>query len=113
MELWALVQLLLLLAGAVRGQKDELSSEEERKALMLKVRESSTPPPLNPYERGACPCLLGDSGSWCPDQGAFSRSALNRADSQTQFEGCLPNATGCLKSGSCFWWLGKFWKLSS
>nr|XP_020663864.1 C-type lectin domain family 11 member A isoform X1 [Pogona vitticeps] len=36
MEVWTLMQLLLLLAGAVQGQKDELTSEEERKALMLK-----------------------------------------------------------------------------
>ncbi|XP_007423150.1 C-type lectin domain family 11 member A [Python bivittatus] len=38
MELWTLMQLLLLgtLLGAAQGQGDELSSEEERKALMLK-----------------------------------------------------------------------------
>ncbi|XP_033026594.1 C-type lectin domain family 11 member A [Lacerta agilis] len=38
MEMWPLMQLLLLglLLGAARGQRDELSSEEERRALMLK-----------------------------------------------------------------------------
>ncbi|KAL7977260.1 hypothetical protein Chor_009209 [Crotalus horridus] len=41
MELWPLMQLLLLgiLLSAAQGQGDELSSEEERKALMLKHLE--------------------------------------------------------------------------
>lgn len=46
MELWALMQLLLLgtLLDAAQGQGDELSSEEERKALMLKVRKTLSLP---------------------------------------------------------------------
>lgn len=47
MGLWPLMQLLLLgiLLSAAQGQQgDELSSEEERKALMLKVRKTLSLP---------------------------------------------------------------------